>query len=140
LDSILVTSTTNALENIEILFKRGELKDALTKKPNNENYLWVGVPDYMSYSDAIAHFVLREDGDILLNKIFELQKDLPQEFLDELLMRSLRYSSKRTIALQMIAAGANINQTDIDECTPLYLAARKGDLEIVEALIAREGI
>ncbi len=136
LAAIMTASTELALSNIQYLHKAGELKTALTKKPNKEEYSWIGIFDNMSYEDVLSHLILRSDGPQLLESILQYRDEIPQEFLDTLLLISSKHSFANKITIQLIDLGANIYQQDKYGYTILHLAAQDSNTEVVEKLIA----
>ena len=62
----------------------------------------------------------------------------PRTALD-VLIAAVREGDVEAVRVAATAMGADVNQTEQNGCTPLYIAAQQGHLEVVRALVTELG-
>ncbi|PCG19136.1 ankyrin repeat domain-containing protein [Brachyspira sp. G79] len=132
----IISCNSKKTDNTEVTTNTNAVNTNNTEISNNDEYVEYNNTGEINTDTEVPEWDLEAFNELKNVKDAESLKSWEEKHEERSLIMALQYGDKKMVT-ELLSYGANVDQTYVDNDSPLKIASAKGDLELVKEFIKR---
>ncbi|ADG72766.1 ankyrin repeat domain-containing protein [Brachyspira murdochii] len=132
----IISCNSKKTDNTEVTTNTNAVNTNNTEISNNDEYVEYNNTGEINTDTEVPEWDLEAFNELKNVKDAQSLKSWEEKHEERSLIMALQYGDKKMVT-ELLSYGANVDQTYVDNDSPLKIASAKGDLELVKEFIKR---